>query len=166
MVYYRPWHKYRNCHMQHMPCAHSIYIWFHEPMLNSFEIGWVHAHHFRLFGCRCMLLWADKLMYGIEWSKRHLHEPDLYVCKSICSFLLLSVRTLQLDYKNESNINKFESFCLYACDIATCSPGCQHGRCTSPNRCTCNSGWTGRDCFQRECNIPCPSSVTKRLIAT
>ena len=83
-------------------------------------------------------------------------------CLCVRVFVLSSMcPTLQLDYKNVRKINKFESFCLYACDIAICSPSCQHGRCTSPNNCTCNSGWTGRDCSQRECNIPCPSFVTR-----
>ena len=37
--------------------------------------------------------------------------------------------------------------------IAICLPACQNGRCTAPNNCTCNSGWAGSDCSQRECFI-------------
>ena len=29
---------------------------------------------------------------------------------------------------------------------AICSPQCVHGSCTSPNTCSCNSGWTGSTC--------------------
>ena len=30
--------------------------------------------------------------------------------------------------------------------IAHCLQGCQHGDCTDPNTCTCQSGWTGDSC--------------------
>ena len=37
-------------------------------------------------------------------------------------------------------------FPLMQCHIVYCDQSCEHGSCTGPNQCTCELGWTGKDC--------------------
>ncbi|XP_059178849.1 uncharacterized protein LOC131957990 [Physella acuta] len=36
------------------------------------------------------------------------------------------------------------------CDVVTCSPACAHGKCTGPDTCTCDTGWTASACDEEK----------------
>ena len=59
---------------------------------------------------------------------------------------------MKLSIKSPSFADTFALDVPPDCSLAACTGGCGgHGECTSPEECTCHSGWKGGDCMTPDC---------------
>ncbi|XP_028570926.1 epidermal growth factor-like protein 7 isoform X2 [Podarcis muralis] len=87
-----------------------------------------------------------------------MYQPYLTLCQGyrLCSMYRTIYKTAQrLAYRKQSyptyaccpGWRRANSAPGHGCSIAICRPPCQNGgKCLSPNKCSCPSGWSGKSC--------------------
>ena len=91
------------------------------------------------------------LLTGVHMSLHHLAimtQPSGIPILSPIHFIMLAIPIFPL-FKFVDLLVLSMNVCVQYF-IAMCSPSCQNGgTCSSPNSCSCRSGWSGSSCSQR-----------------
>ena len=91
----------------------------------GFQVGKIQVH-----------VWGKPLQVeAVSCRKIHLHQATAR-CAIQCQHMCIALPSTHCTRT---------PFCTTPC-AAVCSPSCDHGNCTAPGTCTCESGWEGAVC--------------------
>ncbi|XP_034969039.1 epidermal growth factor-like protein 7 [Zootoca vivipara] len=106
----------------------------------------------------CSMGLKSQVMSYLVSHAQPMYQPYLTLCQGyrLCSMYRTIYKTAQrLAYRKQSyptyaccpGWRRANGAPGLGCNIAICRPPCQNGgKCLSPNKCSCPSGWSGRSC--------------------